>query len=130
MNELKYDLGERTSHFGESAIDFCLGLAFTPVTSPLVNQFIRASTSVGANYAEADEAESKADFRHKIALCRKEARETKHWCRMLAKAEPDHTSTIRALWKEAHELHMIFCRILRTTDQNLRISRATKPSAS
>ena len=52
-------------------------LPANPVSAPLVSQLIRAATSIGANDCEADDAESKKDFRHKIGLCRKEARETK-----------------------------------------------------
>jgi len=44
------------------------------VSRPLILQLVRAATSVGANYAEAEEAESAKDFRHKIRLCKKEAR--------------------------------------------------------
>ena len=121
-----FDLEERTALFGEAVIDFCLGLPTTPITSPLITQFVRSATSIGANYCEADDAESKADFRHKIALCRKEARETKHWCRMLAKALPKQAVALRTLWKEAHELHLIFARIVRTTDANLSRERAAK----
>jgi four helix bundle protein len=130
-NEMKadaYDLEERTAVFGEAVIELCLELRATPVASPLITQFVRSSTSIGANYCEADDAESKADFRHKIALCRKEARETKHWCRMLAKACIKHAIPLRGLWKEAHELHLIFARIVRTTDANLRRERAAKKS--
>jgi four helix bundle protein len=121
-----YDLAERTARFGESVVEFCLKLPFTPVTSPLITQFVKSSTSVGANYGEADEAESKADFRHKIALCRKESRETKHWCRMLARALPREKDPIRTLWVEAKQLHLIFCKIVRTTDANLRAAKAVK----
>ncbi len=125
-----FDLEERTALFGEAVIDFCLGLPTTPITSPLITQFVKAGTSLGANYGEADEAESKADFRHKIAICRKESKESKHWCRMLAKARPPEAKPLRALWKEAHELHLIFCKIIRTTDANLRSERAAKKSTS
>jgi len=121
-----YDLEERTALFGEAVIDFCLRLPTTPITSPLITQFVKAGTSIGANYGEADEAESKADFRHKIAICRKETRESKHWCRMLAKACVSEAEALRELWKEVHELHLIFCKIIRTTDANLRRERAAK----
>jgi four helix bundle protein len=121
-----YDLEERTALFGEAVIDFCLGVPTTPITSPLITQFVKAGTSVGANYGEADEAESKADFRHKIAICRKESKESKHWCRMMAKACPAEAEPLRDLWKEAQELHLIFCKIIRTTDANLRRERAAK----
>ncbi len=121
-----YDLEERTAAFGESVIELCLTLPANPVTTPLISQLVRSATSIGANYCEADDAESKADFRHKIALCRKEARETKHWCRMFAKALPPSATQLRLLWKEANELHLIFARVVRTTDSNLRRERATK----
>jgi four helix bundle protein len=128
-NEMKapgYDLEERTAAFGEAVIELCLALPANPVSSPLITQFVRSATSIGANYCEADDAESKADFRHKIALCRKEARETKHWCRMLAKACKLHATALRVQWKEAHQLHLIFARIVRSTDANLRRERAAK----
>ena len=54
------------------------GLAFNiknEVTCPIVNQLVRCGTSVGANYFEADDAESRKDFKHKIGLCKKESRE-------------------------------------------------------
>ena len=127
---ITFDLFERTARFGENVIEFCLALPATPITSPLITQFVKSGTSLGANYGEADEAESKSDFRHKIALCRKEAKETKLWCRMLAKACGKQTDTLRAIWKEAHELHLIFCKIIRTTDANLRRERTAKNTSS
>jgi four helix bundle protein len=131
MKNANYDLGERTALFGEAVIEFCLALANTPVNTPLVNQLVRSGTSVGANYCEADDAESKKDFHHKIALCRKEARETKYWLRMIAKAVPTAKSTARPLWTEAKELHLIFVAIVRTTDRNLRAEKQppAQPSA-
>jgi four helix bundle protein len=78
MKTSAYDLEERTALFGEAVIEFCLSLPASPVTAPIINQLVRAGTSIGANYCEADEAESKRDFRHKIAICRKEAKETKY----------------------------------------------------
>ena len=53
------------------------------------------------------------EFRHKISVCKKEARETKHWLRMIATAEPDFKDDIRTLWQEAKELHLIFAAIWR-----------------
>ena len=54
---------------------------------------------------------SKKEFYQKIGTCKKEARETKHWLRMLAAAEPDRKVEIRVLWQEAKELHLIFTAI-------------------
>src|SRR3954463_10198639 len=88
MKAINYDLEERTARFGEAVIEFCLGLDSNAVVSPLASQLVRSGTSIGANYCEADDAESKRDFRHKIGISRKEARETKYWLRMIAKATP------------------------------------------
>jgi len=85
-----------------------------PVNRPLVNQIVRSGTSIGANYMEADAAESKKDFRHKIGICKKESKETTHWLRMIAKANPDWKDNCRKLWQEAHELTLIFSSILRS----------------
>lgn len=111
-NTTKYDLEERTASFGEDVVDFTKSLERSTVNDVLIKQIVRAGTSIGANYMEADGAESKKDFKHKIALCKKEAKETKHWLRMLAKAEPYLLEECRKLWQEAQELTLIFSAIL------------------
>ena len=62
---------------------------------------------------EADGAESKKDFQHKIGISKKEAKETLHWLRMIAKANPNHAAQCRTLWQENHELVLIFSAIIR-----------------
>ena len=112
----KYDLEERTAQFGEAIIE--LAKTFPqdhPVNNPLINQIVRAGTSVGANYMEADGAESKKDFQHKISICKKESKETKHWLRMLVAAVPQLKAQAVPLWKEAKELHLIFAAVHRNT---------------
>jgi len=83
-----YDLEERTAAFGESIIDFAKTVPKGPITNRLIDQVVGAGTSVGANYCEADDAVSKKDFRHKIGICKKEARETKFYIRMIVRAVP------------------------------------------
>lgn len=107
-NTKVYDLEERTAKFGESVIDLLKKIPKNEVSKPLITQLVRCSTSVGANYCEADDAESKMDFKHKIGICKKEARESKHFLRMMAKAEPGYKSEIIRNWKEAKELNLIF----------------------
>jgi four helix bundle protein len=107
-----YDLEERTALFGEQIIDFAKLLPKDRITNVLVSQLVRSGTSIGANYEEADGAESKKDFRHKIAICKKESKETKHWLRMIAKANPGRKDTCKKLWQEAQELTLIFSSIL------------------
>jgi four helix bundle protein len=110
-----YDLEERTALLGERVIRLAKKIPFSPVNNRLIDQLVGAGTSVGANYCEADDGVSRADFRHRIGICRKEARETKHFLRMIAVAEPDHRPEAREIWKEARALHLIFCRIWRST---------------
>lgn len=90
-NTQKFDLEERTANFGESIIKF-------------LRQLPENSTSIGANYMEADGANSKQDFNHKISICKKESKETLHWLRMIAVANVQYKEHCRKLWKEAHEL--------------------------
>ncbi len=114
MNQTKlnnYDLDERTLRFAEDTIEYCKKTSHTTVTTPLVSQLVRSATSIGANYQEANGAASKKDFRNKIFVCKKEAMETKYWLRLLAKAVNSDIEQCRKLWKEAHELTLIFSKI-------------------
>ena len=83
MPQVKYDLEETTAKFSETIIKFCSSIPENSITKVLIVQLVRAVTSIGANYCEADDAESKKDFIHKIGVCKKEARETKYWLRLI-----------------------------------------------
>jgi four helix bundle protein len=109
---MKYDLEERTAKFGEDIIEFAKELPKNIITIPIINQLIRAGTSIGANYCEAIGASSKKDFRNKIFICKKESQETKHWLRMITKAVPECREKAIKLWKEAQELTLIFNKIV------------------
>lgn len=114
----KYDLEERTALFGENIIKFYKNVPRGPITDPLIVQGVKSGTSVGANYCEADDAESRLDFNHKIGICKKEARETKHWLRMIVIAVPELKNEARTLWQEAKELNLIFNAIIKKSKQN------------
>ena len=120
---MKYDLEERCAKFGEEVIIFCKSIRGNEIVKPLLSQFIRSGTSIGANYMEANQASSKKDFINKIRICQKEANESKHWARMIAVAVPEEKEKCRKLWKEAHELTLIFAKISRNCKdkQNLEI---------
>ena len=109
----KYDLEERTALFGEAIIDFAKTIPVNLITTPLIGQIVRSGTSVGANYGEADNASSKKDFSYRIRICQRESKETKHWIRMIARAETSLKDAARPLWQEAKELQLIFSAILR-----------------
>ena len=79
-----FDLDERTARFGEDIVRFARSLQRDPVSTPLISQVVRSGTSVGADYMEVGAAQSGKDFDHKVGICKKEARETMHWLRMLA----------------------------------------------
>ena len=111
IKKRNYDLEDRTAKFGEDVIKFCKKIIRSPITSPLINQLVKAGTSVGANYCEADDAESKKDFRHKIGICKKESRESKHFIRMIVIAIPESKEEAKSLWQEAKELNLIFNKI-------------------
>jgi len=102
-----YDLEERTARFGEAIIDFAKTIPQNPVTNRIIS---------GANYVEADDAVSKPrklSGLKSIGTCRKEARETKHFLRMIVRAAPELKPQARTLWLEAKELHLIFSKIWR-----------------
>ena len=113
---MQYDLEERCAKFGEDIIKFCRKLKYDDITRPIIRQIIRSATSIGANYMEANQASSKKDFKNKIKISQKEANETKHWLRMIAAACPDKKEDCRKFWQEAHELTLIFAKILRNTN--------------
>lgn len=111
----QYNLEERTSKFAEDSIEFCKIIPVNDITAPLIRQFVRSSTSIAANYMEADVGETKKDFHHKIGICRKEAKETCLFLRCIAKACPDQAAHARILWKESRELLLIFSAIFKNS---------------
>ena len=115
MNETKnpkYDLEERTMVFAENLIKLLKTIKESTLNRSIIQQLIRSGTSVGANYCEADGAESKKDFQHKIGICKKESKETKYWLRMLSLLHPEKKEELRVLWKEVQELTLIFSKII------------------
>lgn len=118
VKNLKYDLEERTAKFGENVIKFAKKIPQSTLTFSLIDQLIRAGTSIGANYCEADCAETKKDFEHKIGICKKESKESRHWLRMIAGVAPELKNEARILWQEANELNLIFTSIVRKSRAN------------
>jgi four helix bundle protein len=113
----KYDLEDRTAKFGENIIKFAKKIPENSVTKRMIPQLVAAGTSVGANYCEADDAESGKDFKHKIGVSKKEARESKHWLRMIVVAVPELKDDAKILWREANEINLIFNAITRKINQ-------------
>lgn len=116
--EQNYDLEERTTVFAERIIAFADKLKKDGVSERIISQIIGSGTGIGANYCEADDAESRKDFYHKIGVAKKEARETKYWLRIAAKTSEKNAEEARELWKEAKELHLILNAIAHSTKKN------------
>lgn len=68
---MKYDLEERCAKFGKDVIVFCKSMRSNEITKPLISQFIRSATSIGANYMEANQASSKKISRIKLEYAKK-----------------------------------------------------------
>ena len=114
-NKQNYDLEERTAKFAENVIDLVKSIQRNDINYRIVRQVVGSGGSLGANYCEANESESKKDFVHKIGICKKETKEVKHWLRLLARSNPEKKDRIRLLWQEAQELLLIFFKIKRSS---------------
>ncbi len=108
----QYPLEERTLKFSAGIVRHCARLK-QPTLHSIVNQVIRSATSIGANYAEANNASSKSDFKAKIFIAKKEAAETKYWLALLAELG-DSSEELSSLRKEAQEILMILQKIITT----------------
>ena len=89
----KYDLEERTKEFGKRIIRLCKALPNNAINDRLIRQVVGSGDSVGANYAEANDALSKQDMLKGIRICRKEAKETKLHLELLAEARESQYSS-------------------------------------
>jgi len=110
----KYDLEERTIIFSETVIELCKRINKNIITIPIINQLLRCGTSIGANYCEANGASSKKDFKNKIFICKKEAKETRYWLRLLKKSSAIDNQTkelFEQIFDEAYQLLCIFSKI-------------------
>jgi len=92
-----YDLEERTAKFAGQVIDLLKTIKVTAINERIITQLVGSTGSIGANYCEVTEAESKQDFIHKIGISRKEIKETKHWLRLLARSNSERAEEIRKL---------------------------------
>jgi len=115
QNPKRFDLEERTFVFAKGCRAFIKTLPKTTGNFEDARQLVRSSGSVGANYIEANESLSKKDFVCRIKICRKEAKESRYWLRLVEATDP--TSAERdMLVQEAQELMNIFGAIVRKSE--------------
>ncbi len=112
-NSKQYDLEERTLEFAKEVRSFVKKLPKTIANIEDGKQLIRSSSSVGANYIEANEALSEKDFYHRIKICRKEAKESRFWLILIFAGENVLLEQERKkLIQEVFELMKIFGSII------------------
>lgn len=112
-NDKHYDLEDRTAEFAGDVAVFCNHLPNILSNAVHCKQVIRSSGSIASNYIEANEGLSKKDFIYRIKICRKEAKETALWFRIMRKTNtPEYTEQIEKFYNEAIELKKIFSAII------------------
>ena len=115
QNSKRYDLEGRTLNFSKRVRGFASRLPRTVANSEDIRQLVRSSGSIGANYIEANESLGKRDFLMKIRICRKEAKETGYWLKLLD-LDSQSERGMDDLLKESIELIKIFAAILRKSE--------------
>ena len=105
---MKKELESRTKQFALGVIRAVEKFPRTKAADVLARQFLKSGTSIGANYREANRAQSHDDFIHKISLCEKEAAETEYWIELIIEADIMADESTSALLSEARELLAIF----------------------
>ena len=108
----RFDLEERTFNLAKAVVEFVSNLPKTLVNNELIKQVVRSSGSVGANYIEANESVSRKDYIFRVKVCRKEAKETIYWLRLLKVKDETLRGNQQYLIGEATELMKIFGSII------------------
>jgi four helix bundle protein len=122
-----YNIQERTFQFSVAVVEFCRTLiAAHPVTRRIGWQLVDSATSVGANMEEADGGQSKPDFIGKVAVAKKEAKETVYWLRLIAATDSSCRDKIPPLLDEAKQIAAIVSAIKKNAEANLKKRQKTK----
>ena len=119
MQESKYDLEDRLLEFSTRIVRVAESMTPTRASSHISDQLLRAGTSPYGHHGEAEGAESRADFIHKMRVCHKELRESRRWLRLIGRvplvAKPE---LLVDLLTESDELVRIFAASIRTAEAN------------
>lgn len=111
--ESNRQLEERTLIFAVAIVRFAATLPRTDTGSIVARQLVKAGTSIGSNYREANRAESRDDFVHKTGIVLKESSETDYWLELCTRTEMGNATQRTWLSQEARELLAIFTTINR-----------------
>ena len=124
----RFDLEDRLLEFASAVIDLSESLPATRAGNHVAGQVLRSGTSPYPNHGEAEAAESREDFIHKLKICLKELRETRRWARLIKrKGWVKNETTLLFILKESEELVRIFHSSIQTAKRNAE-TEARKPS--
>lgn len=112
---MERDLDDRLLGFAARVLRLVGALPRTTAGRHVASQLLRCATSVGANYQEAQAAESRADFAHKLQIVLKEARESNYWLRLIAAAKLLPAAKLAALLDESEQLKAILSKAVART---------------
>lgn len=108
----KFDLEKRTTEFAKRIIRLCKELPKDHINIPLIEQVVRSSGSVGANYREANDSLGNKDFIFQLRISRKEAKETMHWLELISEANYNFRHRMCNIKQESLELKNILSSII------------------
>lgn len=120
----KEELEKRTLDFSKNLANVLQKIPRNPVSDKLIRQVIASGTSIGANYREANAAESPRDFQHKMNISFKEAKETRYWLDILISINPDYTNVLSILRKESDEFSRLFGKAVTTCKMNAKLIKS------
>jgi four helix bundle protein len=130
-NNCKYDLEERLLEFASAIIDLSEALPTTRAGNHVAGQILRSGTSPYPNHGEAEDAESREDFIHKLKICLKELRETRRWARLIKrKGWVKEDATLVFVLGESDELIRIFFSSIQTAKRNALAERRRPPNSA
>ncbi|MEO6728306.1 MAG: four helix bundle protein [Candidatus Dojkabacteria bacterium] len=104
----EYNLENRTLRFSKNLIYVLAKLPKDMKNITITRQLLRSGTSMGANYREANETTTQKDLKHRVMICKKEAKETIYWLELIKEFNEDYIDELTSLFAEAIELNNIF----------------------
>ena len=127
----KFNLENRLLEFASAVIELSERLPETRAGNHIAGQILRSGTSPFPNHGEAESAESREDFIHKLKICLKELRETRRWARLIQrKGWANNEPTLGYVSSECDELICIFCSSIQTAQKNALSQKQRPPNAT
>ena|SRR5688572_2972980 len=116
------DFKKRTKQYAINVARFCKSLPYVFILKSYINQLVRSSASVAANYRAACRGKSKADFVNKLRIVEEEADESLFFIEMIAEFYPNKKNELRKLYREGNEILSMIVASIKTTNRNQSVS--------